>query len=438
MQHQDTSLDAQRFDGSFSPLGAGAAGGLGELLRLLRSSPLVALAIPALARSLAVALALALALAFAFTAGCVSQLNDDGALDLSDTLSDPLGDDSSDDTKAIVGGDTRSISQSPWQISLQSGGHFCGGSIIDARWVLTAQHCIEGARASSLRVVAGISALSQARSGQTVGVRRIVAFPGYRSPEYGDDVALLELSSALQFNSNVQPIALAVDADNATNAGAIATVTGWGTVRAGGSSPDQLLGVEVPVVSQSQAQAAYRGETITSDQLAAGQTGRDACQGDSGGPLTALSSRGRVLVGVVSWGYGCGDARYPGLYARVTSFADWIGDTTGIVVGGNTQSEPDPTTDDVDDVDGTYLDETLSGGARSFLHFQVEVPAGLDSLDFNISGTSGDADLYVRRAGQPPTSTEACRATSPAAGTWYVSVRGYSAFSGIRLVVSGE
>src|SRR5438552_7249052 len=85
------------------------------------------------------------------------------------------------DEKSIVGGSATTIAQHPWQVSLQTpdGFHFCGGSIIDANWVLTAQHCMEDTTASSLRVIAGVTKLSTVSSrGQTVGVSHIVKFPG--------------------------------------------------------------------------------------------------------------------------------------------------------------------------------------------------------------------------------------------------------------------
>ncbi|MCA9550979.1 MAG: trypsin-like serine protease [Myxococcales bacterium] len=248
--------------------------------------------------------------------------------DVPDTVEDSAG------KAGIVGGGNASITDYPWQISLQtsSGSHFCGGSIIDANWILTANHCVQGETASQLRIVAGITRRSQSSSGQIRSVSQIIQYPGYSSPESGKDAALLRLSSPLDLSTtSARAIAIATPADASaglTNAGVNATVTGWGTLSSGSSSlPDTLQAVVVPIVSNASASSAY-GQTITADQLAAGIIGvggKDSCQGDSGGPLVVPDGVGGVkLAGIVSWGIGCGDARYPGLYGRVSSFASWI------------------------------------------------------------------------------------------------------------------
>ncbi|MEX1363008.1 MAG: trypsin-like serine protease [Nannocystaceae bacterium] len=232
----------------------------------------------------------------------------------------------------IVGGSSTDIEQVPYQVSLQTlgGQHFCGGSIIDDEWILTAAHCIDGAPASALRVVAGFTRQTDSASqGQARSVAEIIAFPGYQTPERGRDIALLRLSSALDLSGpRARAIEIATPADIAlTTAGTNALVSGWGTLSSGGGSPNTLQSVVVPLLSNAQADAAYAGISITSDQLGAGILGVggvDACQGDSGGPLVVASADGLLLAGVVSWGFGCADPRFPGMYARVSSFADWV------------------------------------------------------------------------------------------------------------------
>ncbi len=333
--------------------------------------------------------------------------------------------------QSIVGGVSTTIAQHPWQVSLQFGSsHFCGGSIIAADWVLTAQHCIDGTSAGSLTVEAGATRLSD--TGQRVGVAEIIRFPGYTDPSNGRDVALLRLASPFTFNSNVAPIRTATAADAAaglTNGGVTATVTGWGTLQSGGSSPNTLQEVDVPLVSQSQVQAAYSQEIITSDQLGAGILGvggKDACQGDSGGPLTVFDGSQNVLVGVVSWGYGCADPQFPGLYARVSSFESFIADNVSAV------SVP------------VLSQSGLSDSQGGWQHFQVTVPAGASSFSAVMSGGTGDADLYVRFGSQPTTNqydcrpylngnNESCSFNSPPAGTWFVSVNAFSSYSGVNL-----
>ena len=369
------------------------------------------------------------------TSGCLWEVGSEA---------DFVAEDAAAEEKSIVGGSATTIAQHPWQVSLQSwGSSFCGGSIISDRWILTAQHCVEDTSAGDLDVVAGVTQLSRASGGQTRAVSRIVRFPGYSSPEHGKDVALLQLAQPLTLGQNVQAIPLAVVDDNATPAGAVATVSGWGTLRSGGSSPDGLKSVNIPIISNATAQSRYRGETLTSDQLAAGAQGKDSCQGDSGGPLTVVAERGRVLAGVVSWGYGCGDAEYPGMYARVSSFAGWIADTTGISTDTIDPGTPAPTTTT------TLLDRSVAGAARSFQHFAITVPAGASILDVALVGDNGDADLYVRRGSRSTegswdcrpytaTSTESCALQNPTGGTWYVSVAGYTAYSAAQLVVTAR
>lgn len=339
----------------------------------------------------------------------------------------------------IVGGTNTTIGANPWQVSLQtsSGFHFCGGSILNANWILTAQHCVNdgGTISTPARIEAGSTTISG--SGQVRSVAQVVVYPGYVDASKGKDVALLRLSTPLDLsgaNAKAIPI-LGATETSYTNPGIVGRVTGWGTLSSGGSSPDTLQTVDVNILSNSSAQSSYPSETITADQLAAAAPGKDSCQGDSGGPFTVMKGSTRVLAGVVSWGYGCADSRYPGMYARVTSFANWINST----IGGTT---PPPSGG------STLLSKSnLSGATGSWLDNTITVPAGTSSLTVKMFNGTGDADLYVRAGSYPTLSAyncrpylsgnnETCTISNPAAGTWYVSIYGYSAYSGVSLTAT--
>ncbi|KAH8418586.1 hypothetical protein KR222_003026, partial [Zaprionus bogoriensis] len=219
----------------------------------------------------------------------------------------------------IVGGTATTISSFPWQISLQrSGSHSCGGSIYSANIIVTAAHCLQSVSASSLQVRAGSSYWSS--GGVVSSVAAFRNHEGYNANTMVNDIAVIRLSSSLSFSSSIKSIGLA---SSAPSNGASASVSGWGTQSYGSSSiPSQLQYVNVNIVSQSVcASSAYSyGSEIRSTMICAAASGKDACQGDSGGPLVS----GGVLVGVVSWGYGCAYSNYPGVYADVAVLRSWV------------------------------------------------------------------------------------------------------------------
>ena len=100
-------------------------------------------------------------------------------------------------------------------------------------------------------------------------------------------------------------------------------------------------------------------------------------------------------------------------------------------------------------VGGSESHSNLSAARYAWQHFTVELPTGMNNLTASISGGSGDADLYVRQAGQPTTSSydcrpwlngnqEQCQFNNPTAGTWYISIRGYTAYSGVNLSINWD
>lgn len=276
------------------------------------------------------------------SAACVGEIAGEPALEAE------LGQGQDTTEQSIVGGTTVSVNSFPWQISLQSfNSHFCGGSIIDAQWILTAAHCVEGESASRLNIRAGTSTWS--RNGQTRQVRRVIMHPSYNGdPADGYDIALLELSSPLSFGAGVQPVPLTTTTDEQagiTSAGAVATVSGWGATREGGSGSSTLRAVSVPIISNAQASQLYRYQ-IDNTMLAAGIVGtggKDSCQGDSGGPLVVSSAAGPSLAGVVSYGFGCARGQYPGIYTRVSAYLGWIEQYIPDIISGPEDETPTPT-----------------------------------------------------------------------------------------------
>ncbi|XP_053674738.1 trypsin 5G1-like [Anopheles nili] len=219
----------------------------------------------------------------------------------------------------IVGGFEIDISQAPFQVSLRVRGHICGGSIISKRWILTAAHCASP-KEGPYEVRVGSS--TSKSGGQLFSIKKVIQHPKYNSGTFKNDFALLELEIDLEFSENVAPIDLP-NQNEPVKEGTMLQVSGWGTTQNPNESNTVLRAVNVPAVDQQECNRSYGNRNkIHDEMLCAGylEGGKDSCQGDSGGPLV----KGNVLVGVVSWGKGCAEAGYYGVYARVASAKNWI------------------------------------------------------------------------------------------------------------------
>jgi len=227
----------------------------------------------------------------------------------------------------IVGGSNAKRGEFPWQVSWrQFGSHSCGGSILNENWVLSAGHCCEGILGSGDVVAGGVDIYLPEGVEQHKSITKFKN-PDYDSATINNDVCLLKVDSPFEFNDEIGPVP--VDTNMEWAADATFTVSGWGTKSEGGLVSEKLQKVNVPHVMPEQCQSNYAssGYDITDGMICAGEAGKDSCQGDSGGPLVAQTENGPVLVGVVSWGIGCARDGYPGVYARVAKYADWIATT---------------------------------------------------------------------------------------------------------------
>jgi trypsin len=224
--------------------------------------------------------------------------------------------------RRIMGGTPTSIEQNLWQVALnikasESSTYFCSGSAINKRWILTAAHCFPTLHPSDTQVQAGQTFYSP--SAKRLGVEQVVPHKSYDPVTHENDIALIKLTSPYSGMS----ISLAGFAISLTNTRL--DVTGWGATSEGGAASRRLMLATVPYVENATCNApASYNNTIKATMLCAGAKGVDSCQGDSGGPLVLRGTDGAVLVGIVSFGEGCGKEIKYGVYTRVSSYRTWI------------------------------------------------------------------------------------------------------------------
>lgn len=242
-----------------------------------------------------------------------------------------------DPDRAVIGGIPVRAGSHPWVVALSSrdrfgsarSGQFCGGAVVGPRTAVTAAHClsrevlgVEPGDVRDLRIITGRGDLTGA-TGKEVPVASVRINPGYDSGTNRGDVAVLRLGASLPQGS---VIPMAAKGDAVYKAGTSAQVFGWGDTTGSGSYATTLRAARVNMTEDSACARAYPGKpggtfdaaTMVCAGIESG--GHDACQGDSGGPLIA----GGKLVGLVSWGVGCGERGRPGVYTRVSAVASVV------------------------------------------------------------------------------------------------------------------
>jgi secreted trypsin-like serine protease len=219
----------------------------------------------------------------------------------------------------VVGGATAPAGRFPWMVRLSMG---CGGALTAPRVVLTAAHCVRRTGPdTSITITLGVTDL-QSPAAIVARSVRVTRAPGFRTELTGDDWALIKLDRAVDL-----PV-LALTRGGAHDTGTF-TILGWGLTREGAGQQQRRLRVaQVPSVPDATCAAAYRRsgvQVVVAESICAGRRGVDACQGDSGGPMVGKDAAGRwIQVGIVSWGFGCARAGYPGVYTRVSAFRTTI------------------------------------------------------------------------------------------------------------------
>lgn len=236
-----------------------------------------------------------------------------------------------DEHARIVGGMLCELGQCPWQVLIRTirGVDFCGGSLISARWVLSAAHCFEDVVPHHV-TIGDYDKNLRDRDEQKILVLQVFSHPYYLGEYYDHDIGLLYLRNPAVFGEYSRPICLPSPSLGRllTQEGEVGQVSGWGLTRHLGRASRFLLKVRLPVVSQ-EACTASTENVLTGNMFCAGYSieAKDACKGDSGGPFAVLYRNSWYLVGVVSWGEGCAAKGKYGVYTRVSNYISWIKDT---------------------------------------------------------------------------------------------------------------
>lgn len=221
----------------------------------------------------------------------------------------------------------------PWQVGLSSGpgwSTFCGGSVISKKDILTAAHCTPGKSPGDIYVLVGVHDQTKATPSDYKTVCSIKNHESYDDKTYNYDIAILTLCDELDFSEKIAPVCTpSVQGFGNEYEGLDHVVSGWGTTSSGGSGSMVLLETTVKTMQNEQCYSSpyqYYYSQITYYMMCAANPSTDSCQGDSGGPLvTKDAATGKYIqTGVVSWGNGCALAQYPGVYARVSKFVDWM------------------------------------------------------------------------------------------------------------------
>lgn len=220
------------------------------------------------------------------------------------------------DGQRIIGGQETSISQVPYLVYMRQSGNFiCGGSLLTPSFVLSAAHCVYGAMEQDYTVHAGASRLAQ-KAPVIRNVARFHIAPSYSPSNFDMDVAMLQLELPVPLTPG--QVATITPCQSAAAANRYVRISGWGVEYESSRKPAaQVRTAVIRVLSHVECQQAYAGQAqLTDSMICAAVRGiKDSCSGDSGGPLVY---RGEVC-GIVSWGFGCGRAAYPGVYTNVAS-----------------------------------------------------------------------------------------------------------------------